>query len=838
MNGRFNKYYFRAMAFAAAVCLTFNGCGSKSSGSGSSDGTTSAQNSTSDGTGSVSDETAGGEIEGTADKAIELSTSYKHERVQLPEGLYSLYSITPTSQGVYARASVKKEDLGGDYDERIYIFSDDLMESKLITPEFPEEYNSADQSQYCAVFLENGDILMLLCMEDHGGVKEPEDPASPEAQAFNYEEYLRSCKYSYSLARFDKDGNLLKNTPLSGLEPYYNEYGLLFDSMTEYNGGVVLGLQDDTLLMIKEDGSFEELLAAPEGDDMSYSSGSNVYFKDAGGKLMISEEKYDPEDYRIYNDISYIDVENKKIGEPFIKGNEDISEAYSGAIFSNPFCTGFGDYPLCCYMASGYYGIRPDGSMELIIDWDDSDIKGAEVVRLNDGSFITVEDNWSSDMQLLHLTMRDAADLENVKIITMASLYPISDPIINEFNSSQSEYRIKKVDYSQYTSDDDLKGEGSYEQLKKDIIAGNAPDIIIARDHKTIRDLGKQGAFADLYDLMENDPEVNKDTLMPNLLQAMESDGHLYSIAPSFTIETLVTKKSACDKENWTLDDMIELYDNAPASCDRLYDRISKEEVFNMLFYCANDLIDYDNAECHFDSDDFVKMLEFCNRFVDVVDRPDKANDGWDAVQDYYSDIFYLWRNDRVLVQVMGLGEENDYGYTRDIEAGGPLNFVGYPSNDGQGGKIVLQEEYAISSSCQYKEGAWQFLRTYLTKENNKLNEDLDGSRDRYLYGYSARRDTFEEQMDQTMYFIDYMTGEKTDHAESKGETYYALSQEERDHLEEYVLGSHTLKAEFDEDIAALCLEEAAAYFAGEKTAEEAAEMIQDRAEILVSERA
>lgn len=67
--------------------------------------------------------------------------------------------------------------------------------------------------------------------------------------------------------------------------------------------------------------------------------------------------------------------------------------------------------------------------------------------------------------------------------------------------------------------------------------------------------------------------------------------------------------------------------------------------------------------------------------------------------------------------------------------------------------------------------------------------------------------------------------------------TLYPLTQAERNELERYILSCDTLMYSMNYDVENICFEEADAFFHGEKTAEEAAEMIQNRTSILVSER-
>lgn len=815
----YHNYYLRAAAFAAAVCLTFTGCSSKTTGASENDShSANAINNAAP----VTDEH---DVQ-TADQMIEMSTAFKYDKVSLPEDVRYLLELTQTDDGILADAAVKTDDPYSS-EHKIYLFSDDFSSSKVIDLQFPEEYTSSEEHDFISHFSQDGSIFTLLNMYDHNGMKYP--TTAEEAENFNFDAYEANTTYSCCVCIFDKDGKLRKKIPLNNWGEYCEENDGYLIGIYGYEDSYAFALRNGTFLKVNDDGSFEEIIKPNEDEYDSYMFNSYL-LQDKDGNIIKVDSKFDEESSQNIATFSHIDLKNKKVSEPFFT----LKNTY---LDGTNICTGFGDYFIGLSKEDGFYGVKEDGSSDLIISWSDSDLLQSKIFPLKDGTYLAYDSNYDQ-MTFLHLTMRPASDFENVKVITMAT-FGATDYYANNFNSSQSDYRIKCVDYSQYIQPDDYKGESMMKQLKMDIISGNAPDIIFMDDINTIKELGEKGALADLYSLMENDSEINKDTFLPNILQAFESgDGKLYALTTGFEVDTIFAKTSACDKENWTIDDMISLYDNAPASYTRLYDHKTKNDIFQTLISNDSDLIDYEKVECHFDSDDFLKILEFSNRFVDEVDMPSKADGEYEELQQYYYDLSNAIKDDKAYIDTIHLDDiDGGYGFERDLVAGGvPITFVGYPSNNGQGGKLAVHSTYSISSTCPNKEGAWLFLRTLFTKDN-QTNSTQDQRSAGYHYGFSVRRDIFEQQMDKTMYFIDFETGEKSDTRMNKGEEYHALSQPERDHLEEYILNCHTLKNTLDDEIYNICLEESAAYFAGEISANEAADRIQNRVQIIISER-
>ena len=426
------------------------------------------------------------------------------------------------------------------------------------------------------------------------------------------------------------------------------------------------------------------------------------------------------------------------------------------------------------------------------------------------------------------------AFLSDVPGITQFDLY------VDKFNRSQDSYNIREVDYVQYNNENDEHLEGALKQLRIDVAAGDSPDIMILSDHSTIQLLGQKGALADLYEFMENDPEVNRDTLMPNVLSALESgDGCLYSIAPQFIVHTLAVKKKFGQRENWSVDDMISFYDNAPASADHLYDQVERGDMFNVMLKGMDYLIEYEKAKCYFDSEDFVKVLEFCNRFTDKVYVPE------DPDGTYWTEMSKWLKNDRELLDIHMVDASDaslasDYSYLRDVHFGENFTFVGYPGSNGNGGKIETLNEFAIADSCSDKEGAWQFVRYFFNDENQAVRGVNETTSNRALYTTRARKDQFEKWLEKSRYCYEWSDEEqkfvKAEESDYKGTIIHSLSDEDVEEFRRYRLSCDTLYDSLDPEIVSICKEEAAAYFAGDCSAQQAADYIQNRCSIYVSE--
>ncbi len=142
--------------------------------------------------------------------------------------------------------------------------------------------------------------------------------------------------------------------------------------------------------------------------------------------------------------------------------------------------SGGGAYDFYVQDAGSLYGADLEaGHCEKVVDWASSDMTGlASGAVLTDGSFVVAASE--SDMVhegVWHLTARTQEELEQMQVLTLASLGPYLEleHAVSAFNRQSKDVRIALVDYSQYAEE----GEGEpVAQFEQDILAGETADII------------------------------------------------------------------------------------------------------------------------------------------------------------------------------------------------------------------------------------------------------------------------------------------------------------------------------------------------------------------------
>lgn len=435
-------------------------------------------------------------------------------------------------------------------------------------------------------------------------------------------------------------------------------------------------------------------------------------------------------------------------------------------------------------------------------------------------------DNTTNSSDDIIITMPRISMLEDVQVVYEDGSYgpyAVIDDVVEKFNNTDNGYKIVYKDYSEYyDSSKDIDGGPSQEsysrinlQLSLDVMQGGILDIIPKRtftNSGTFISLAEKGAFVNLYDFMENDAEINTDTLYKHILDLFEIDGNLYYLPLNFKIDTLAGySKYVGTEENWNMDDLKECWSIMPENAT-FNGKSTRDYVYmNLLRGELTTFIDYDNCTCSFDSSEFIDILEFCNSFPEPLSY--KTDTDWDSPTFVFP--FKVSTFDKFHEELWN--EQDD-----------PITFVGYPSNDESGTFIdSIGTTYAISSSAspEVQEGAWQFLRMLASYDTQYAMSSSYFPIN--LAAFEARANESISKYGQEN--IISSQGVETDIG--------YLSQDEYNRLVALIDGTKKASLEIDDDVFEIIEDEIWAMFDGEKTPELTAKDIQNRVSILVSEK-
>ncbi len=363
---------------------------------------------------------------------------------------------------------------------------------------------------------------------------------------------------------------------------------------------------------------------------------------------------------------------------------------------------------------SEYIGkINSDG-IDIICDLNMSGFNGTGIYDISvmpDDSFLILEyDLITKNGYMYKMKKTDGSENDYVQkeeITFGAEWIPdiVKSKIANYNKISNNKYRIKIVDYGSASDPSD--------QLEKDFISGKAPDIVLYSSFENGKILEKKGAFADLFELMEKDTELNKDDILPFILDAYQNNGKIYSLPAGFDFSTLTVLKKYSDNQNdWNLNKLIEIYDKQSDNLDLFEHYTRSDMVFNVFYGSIDDYVDYDAKTCSFDSEDFIEFLDFVKKFNKEKNQ---------KTEDDYS----LFKNGKIILDSISISSFDDYhrlvaGRYKDMD----ISFSGYPGKNGGHALITSDISLAINSQSGNITAAWDILKEFYMYDFQKELDD------------------------------------------------------------------------------------------------------------------
>lgn len=488
---------------------------------------------------------------------------------------------------------------------------------------------------------------------------------------------------------------------------------------------------------------------------------------------------------------------------------------------------------------------RDNGEVEKVVDWiacdvDSNSINSDRFGFLSDGRIVAVtyeySDNGPSRQQVLVLNRVDAAAVTTKTELTLACLYldyNLRSQIV-KFNKSNPDYRIVVKDYSEYATDDDSNA--GLTKLNTEIISGNVPDIIANETEFPLAQYASKGLLEDLWPYIDADPEYSRDKLMTQPLNAAQTDGKLYRLPIDFGVTTAVgLGKVVGEYTTWTLADVNDALSKLPEGATVFNKYYTQAEMLKCCIAMnAENFMNWQDGTCSFDSDEFRALLEFV--------KPFPAEYDWQSDAEEYESDYTRLKNGKQLLYPTSLSGFSDLYYTF-AALNNDIRFIGFPREDGSSGNAFNAScTLSISTTCKDKSGAWAFIRS-------TLSDDYQES----IWNYPIVKSVFEAKAQEAMtqeYETDADGNQILDDdgnpipISSGGMSYgnepmielYAVTQEQYDAVLA-LIDSTTTFVDYDQNVLDIISDEAAGYFAGSKTVEEASKLIQSRVSLYIQEQ-
>lgn len=424
-------------------------------------------------------------------------------------------------------------------------------------------------------------------------------------------------------------------------------------------------------------------------------------------------------------------------------------------------------------------------------------------------------------------TYVDPADIPDKKELVLGGSYVGSEirAKVIQFNKSNSQYRITLKDYSIYNSPEDWTA--GQTRLNNDIISGKMPDIMMLTDLNSYRNYVSKGALADIGKLLAADPELGGLEYLQNVWDAYSVNGQLYAVIPSFNVQTMVAKKSLVgEPQSWTMADVEAVLATMPQGAAAFGDMTRDGFIYDILSYGGKDFIDLETGECHFDSQEFIDMLEYAKTLPKESYKEDEDYDYFFHENQY--------RENRSLMRELYISNIEDCKYQIKGYMGEEVSYVGFPTSDSKGSCLGISgSALMISANSQQQDAAWQFVRQFLTEEYQTSSElySMPVLKSAFLAkaAKATERSYWTDENGNKEYYDDYWTinGEQV--------VLEPFTQEEVEEICQFIYGVNRT-AYYNEEIRNIIIEDAEAFFSGQRSAQEVAGIIQSRAQVYVNE--
>lgn len=500
----------------------------------------------------------------------------------------------------------------------------------------------------------------------------------------------------------------------------------------------------------------------------------------------------------------------------------EIPISYSTGVFS-----GSGVYDYYYNDGSSLYGYSSANRESVeILNWLDCDIDGSGITSLAampNGTIACFSNSFDEEKpssELVILEIKDVAT--DAKTVLKLACFRLDDYIqgaVRKYNNESKLYKIEVVDYSQYNTDDDMTA--GYLKLDTEIISGNIPDIICVNRQLPVSKYIALGLLENLSTYLDKDSTLGgRDAYIPEILAALETEGALYRIAPGFSISTVIGSSNVLgDRDSWTHDDVAELLRQYPEGTQLTPDTTAYD-VLSLLSIGMDEYINWQTGECSFNSESFINLLELASCFP--VSAP--------AGGDHASQL----RDGRALVIANDIRSFLDFQIYRALFQS-DISCVGFPTVSGGGSCFMVRKGLSITSKCEHKEAAWEFIALVISEEYQ-----VEGA----LHELPTNKAAFEIYADKAMQSNTYINeeGEVAEYPAGMGSLgdfvvdLYAATKEDVDLVLDLIAGTKKL-AEQDLTVLRIVQEEAFAYFSDQCSASDAASIIQSRVNTYINEQ-
>lgn len=425
---------------------------------------------------------------------------------------------------------------------------------------------------------------------------------------------------------------------------------------------------------------------------------------------------------------------------------------------------------------------------------------------------------------------------QNQKVITVSA--PASNRTLeiaaSKFQKDNPGYRI---DIQTYAGGD---YETYVKNLNTQIMSGKGPDIISVAG-LPYENYISRNILADLSDMMAADSSFDMNKYYTNIFDALRHNGKLYVLPTSFTFNIIMANQGILDQESIAIDDSKWTWNDFRTIAEKVTKKdgdsgsraalpsVSSIELLNLFTRGSySNYIDEDSKNANFTSREFMDLLNTVKAF----DDGSLTNS---SVKNDMASILEAAGREAIVFYPYAITDYNMYGFMKAAFKE-QLSLYNLPSAGvSTGGAFTSNSMYAINRNSQYKSESWEFLKILLSDEIQSQNMQGGAMQSSQsgastLSGFSvnkaAQQQKAQQATDASQSGNMRMMIRSGDDSISLSSA--SMSQSDIDYINGFISGLTTY-ANADANISSIVQDETGAFFSGDKSVEETANLIQGR---------
>ncbi len=431
-------------------------------------------------------------------------------------------------------------------------------------------------------------------------------------------------------------------------------------------------------------------------------------------------------------------------------------------------------------------------------------------MEFNAGGELIILTELDNDKTLLYMQELDAPVEKQEIVFAFPRQHYALERSIARFNRKSNEYRITVM-----LPEDGEDTQEFRRRVLMELSTGKGPDILTSALVTDVQDFAQNGYIESVDDII-----ADKTLYLQAALEAGKVDGKYYGIPFECSVDMVAYEKASVgERTSINLQELMELV--GASGAEVLHEGMSGSSI--VYDYALRDVsnstyIDRENGESHLTDQPFLELLEFAKEYGDYDTIESKA-----FVYSHFANV----SSGNEFMDVLAPGEE-------------PL-VLGYPRQEGKGNYVSVNSLY-MSAGSEVKEGVKAFFK-YLLSEEEQIKYGLYDMLDELSYTTSTQLFGSTNGFPISRAALDAVVEQMKE--ENKGKVIQTESGTIRvgniftEEMEEqfYFMLEHSVPANRDDtELYNMVLEELAPYFAGDMSAQEVAEKLDNRVQLYLDE--